>query len=362
MLNHQSLSLSYAELRQYQYEIATYTAQQNEDSIALPAHFDPGKFTSAGLDNWDHEGANVSEHDTVCVLYQDKPVSQTSKPRRSETLVKHGPQAFKETLPCQVLKDFQAPTKRPGLPNVFEGNVQLNKSDKTDNTRLADLAWSIACLNLQVKDSQVAGIVYPQTQTMPSWSATNSVWTTENVPLKQIAFLPVLPYSVTWYSAVYTEMKNLVAICLQLVQDKLPFYADEKVYCTAKETQLMRPEEFKCLVICLGTFHTAKTLLKCCRKCLDGSGAEHVWLETGMFGRTVIQNSILNGGHYSCSLEGQQLLAEAMQRLLHKEFFAEKGVSNYSEDLEMLNKLKKGIASGNISESQRLLTQFQTSS
>ena len=79
ILNHQDLSLSYAELRRYQYDIATYTAQQNEDGIALPAHFDPGQFTSAGLDNWDHEGANVSEHDTVCVLYQNKPVSQTSK-------------------------------------------------------------------------------------------------------------------------------------------------------------------------------------------------------------------------------------------------------------------------------------------
>ena len=68
ILNHQGLSLSYAELRRYQYDIATYTAQQNKDGIALPAHFDPGQFTSADLDNWDHEGANVSEHDTVCVL------------------------------------------------------------------------------------------------------------------------------------------------------------------------------------------------------------------------------------------------------------------------------------------------------
>ena len=163
---------------------------------------------------------------------------------------------------------------------------------------------------------------------MPSWSVTNSVWTTENFPLKQVAFLPVLPYPITWYRAVYTEVKNLVAICSQLVQDRLPFYADEKVYCIAKEIQpIMRPKEFQCLVICLGTFHTAKTLLKCCGKCLAGSGPKHVWLETGMFGPTVIQNSILNGSHYSRSLEGQQLLAEAMQRLLYKEFFNEKGVS-----------------------------------
>ena len=79
ILNRQGLALSYGELRQYQYDIATYTAQQNRQDVALPAHFDPGEFTSAAVDNWDHEGANVSEHDTVFVLFQDKPRSQRFK-------------------------------------------------------------------------------------------------------------------------------------------------------------------------------------------------------------------------------------------------------------------------------------------
>ena len=76
-------------------------------------------------------------------------------------------------------------------------------------------------------------------------------------------------------------MTNLVAICAQLVQHKLPVYADEKVYCMAKEIELLRPAEFKNLVLCLGTFHTAKTLLTCTGKSLEGSGAENVWLEAG---------------------------------------------------------------------------------
>ena len=101
----------------------------------------------------------------------------------------------------------------------------------------------------------------------------------------------------------------------------------------AKAIQLLRPAEFKNLVLCLGTFHTAKTLLKCTGKSLEGSGAENVWLEAGVYGPTVIQNSILNGGHYSRSLDAQKLLAESMQRLLFKEFFADKGVTHYSHEL-----------------------------
>ena len=157
-------------------------------------------------------------------------------------------------------------------------------------------------------------------------------------------------------------MKNLVAICSQLFQNKLPVYADEKVYCMAKEIQLLRPLEFESLVLCLGTFHTIKTLLKCIGKSLQGTGAENVWLEAGVYGPTVIQNSILNGGHYSRSLDGQKLLAESMQRLLYKEFFAEKGISNYTQELEILAQLKTSTANRDVRESQKYLEQFHNSS
>ena len=201
ILNRQGLALSYPKLRRYQYDIATYTVQQNEHEVALPAHFDPGEFTSSAFDNWDHEGTNVSEHDTVCVLFQDRTSSQRFKPKRSDTLVEHGPQAFKETLPCQILQEFESYVKRANLPRSFKGNAEPYTSDDTETKKLTDIAWSMGHLNLDIKD-KVDRIVYPEQQTMPSWSANNAVWTDENVPLKQVVFLPVLPYPVTLYSAV----------------------------------------------------------------------------------------------------------------------------------------------------------------
>ena len=132
IFNRQGLSLSYSELRRYQYDIATYTAQQNSQSVALPAHFDPGEFTSAGFDNWDHEGSNASEHDTVCVLFQDKPRSPRFKPERSNTSVEHGPLAFKGVLPCQILQEFQVPLKKPELPTSFKGSDELYISDESE--------------------------------------------------------------------------------------------------------------------------------------------------------------------------------------------------------------------------------------
>lgn len=72
-LSHQGLALSYTGLRRYQHDLASFTALHSQDRVELPGHFDPGQFTSGVIDNWDQEGENVSEHNTVTVVYQDKP-------------------------------------------------------------------------------------------------------------------------------------------------------------------------------------------------------------------------------------------------------------------------------------------------
>ncbi|KAG0727783.1 hypothetical protein GWK47_033909 [Chionoecetes opilio] len=130
ILNHEGLALSYTELRRYQHDLASFTAQHNKDRIALPSHFDPGQFTSGAIDNWDHEGARVSEHDTVTVLFQDKPVSSPCKPKISDTQVTHGPQAFKEILPCQILSDFHKSARNSDIPASYKVNDEVYKSAK----------------------------------------------------------------------------------------------------------------------------------------------------------------------------------------------------------------------------------------
>ena len=86
-----------------------------------------------------------------------------------------------------------------------------------------------------------------------------------------------------------------------------------------------------------------KTVLKCIGKYLEGSGAELTWLEAGIFGPTVIEKSVLNGGHYSRCLEGMQLLSESLWRLLYQEFFREKGTQPYIFEFVTLNNLRAAV-------------------
>ena len=97
---------------------------------------------------------------------------------------------------------------------------------------------------------------------MPSWSAFNSLVSEETV------------LQVTKFSTVYTSLKNFQDILKQLDQRHLAVTCDEGVYQIAKEIQLMRPYEFKNIVLCMGSFHMAKCLLTCIGKYLRGSGAK----------------------------------------------------------------------------------------
>lgn len=106
----------------------------------------------------------------------------------------------------------------------------------------------------------------PRNQVMPTWSAANSVLSVENVPIKRVGFLPVLPNPVAEYDSVYTAMKNFQGVLEFLDQSKLPVTCDEGVYRIAREIQLLRPREIENTVLCLGSFHIAKVALACIGK------------------------------------------------------------------------------------------------
>ena len=94
----------------------------------------------------------------------------------------------------------------------------------------------------------------------------------------------------------------------------MPITCDEGVYHIAREIMLDYPEEFKNLVLCMGSFHMMKNVLACFGKYLNGSGARQIWTETGIYGVNVVE-SIIAGTNYIRSLKGMLLPSESMERL-----------------------------------------------
>ena len=353
ILNRLGLSNSYSELQRYQYDLATFASRLTDDRVQIPVR-------SIYIRCYRQK---VSEHDTVTVLFQDKSDNHTLKPTLNEAGIRHGERVFKEILLCQELCEFYKPIYHPDIPSNINFEPDSFVYNDYSTVLLKDLAWNLARLNLSgALDDYITKLPYPDVQIMPSWKASNAIWTEADLPIKKIAFLPPLPYPCTDYATVYSAMKNFVSINSQLKQDKIPLYCDEKVYCIVKEIQFVCPDEFSCIIPCLGTFHTVKALMKCIGKSLMGTGAESVLLEAGGYGPSIVDGSIMTAGHYNRALEGLSVLGESMLRLVYKEFFVSEGNENYRTQLETLVEIKKLVNEQDKESTLFFLQQFYSKS
>ena len=365
--NHFGLCMGYQEVRRYHNDMSAYIILSSPDVIVpLPSHFDPGIHTTAAFDNFDHDECTDSgiggSHDTVSILMQQKSPVQPKKPRMSETQVIHGKCHTSEELPCQKLLDYIKPAKKPTLPEDFVGVDELFSMDELDYSMIQtkDMAWLLSRLDLSEMEHGTVKPI-PSEQTMPSWSAFNSVVTQETLPEKAVGFLPVLPHPVTDHSTVYTALKNFQSCLNQLHQTNMAVTCDEGVYHVAKEIMLAHPGEFQNIVLWLGSFHMIKVVMGCIGKYIEGSGAEKIWTQNEVFGLNVVQ-SVIGGTHYSRSLKGLCLLAESMERLQWCQFFTQNGVNVYENEMKLLNLLKNAVALQDRDESKRLLQMFSESS
>lgn len=361
--NHFGLMISYEELKRYHNNMASLIVKSAQGNVPLPSQFDPEMFTIGAFDNFDHEEATVSgiggSHDTVSVLFQDKPHKCNTKPNISESGVIHGANGLRHELPCQKVREFVKSTRKPSVPETYVVSEELYAMDQTshDEIKKKDFAWVVG--RLDISESHVGRIKSScDNQTMPSWDAFNSLISEEELEEKVVGFIPLIPNPVTEYATVYTALKNFQNILEQLRQSHIAITCDEGVYHIAREIMLQRPAEFQNIVLCMGSFHLIKVTLACIGKYLRGSGAENVWIESGIFGINVVE-SVLNGTNYARSLKGICLLAEAMERLQLTEYLNENGTDRYQNEFALLQKLKVLVAKQEQNGSQESLETFK---
>ena len=100
--------------------MASFIVESNAENFPLPCHFNPDVDTMGAFDNFYHKECTESgiggSHDTVSILMQENPSKSSRKLNISETNVVHGSKQFHEELPCQKLKEFIKPAKRPDVP------------------------------------------------------------------------------------------------------------------------------------------------------------------------------------------------------------------------------------------------------
>ena len=94
------------------------------------------------------------------------------------------------------------------------------------------------------------------------------------------------------------------------------------MYALAKEIQILKPHLFSNIFLGLGPFHMEKIVMACLEKFLACSGIDTALVESGVFGKDVVNKRVMTGGHYIMSKEGMMLIADAVNSLLFKTFKA----------------------------------------
>ena len=122
-LNRIGICISYNEIERERKSLAHYTFRQGEDlGVPILSQFVKENFTIAAFDNFDHTDRSsrsgmLSNHDTVTVLFQQKPEVLPPKPKKSYIYIQQSEQSNK--LPCQELTLCNRGKKELILPETF---------------------------------------------------------------------------------------------------------------------------------------------------------------------------------------------------------------------------------------------------
>lgn len=122
-------------------------------------------------------------------------------------------------------------------------------------------------------------------QTVPAWRGFNAVASEQNKPPKSVVgYCQLIDASPTDLSTVYTILKKSVEMASQLNLPDTVVVFDQAIYAKALEVIWKRPDEFKSVVLRMGTFHVACVILAVIGKRFGDSGLSDLLIESRIIG------------------------------------------------------------------------------
>ena len=114
-------------------------------------------------------------------------------------------------------------------------------------------------------------------------------------------------------------MKRSVNLANELKQQDVVIVVDQAIYALAQDVMSKHCEEFKHVVLRLGGFHFAMTMMAVIGKRFADSGLQSILVESGLAGEGAVQG-VLNGKHYNRALRCHKIVMEAFFRLCWQAF------------------------------------------
>ena len=173
---------------------------------------------------------------------------------------------------------------------------------------LKQMLWILARKEGQIVQKPVPGI-------------TGFLSQTGKIPesLTTIDYYPVIPRPITEYKTVQECLRYAESATAEVNQQYTITTFDLGVCMKAYPITWNNPERYQNHIILIGTFHLACAFMKMIGKKMDGSGLSDVLLEAGLIGSGSLQG-VLSGKHYERAVHCHKVLAEALERLLFRQY------------------------------------------
>ena len=158
------------------------------------------------IDEWDGFGGTVNNISSPKWWSKSTFSSLFAKDLWSVVLMIHGDKSSIGPLPCQKLQEFYKCSKKIELPSNYNPLTTLFslQDDLHIDIQMNDVAWILSRLDLSNLSGNIVHAISAE-QTMPTWSAFNSIVSNESMKVQQVGFLLVLPHPVTKYETVYKD-------------------------------------------------------------------------------------------------------------------------------------------------------------
>ena len=120
-------------------------------------------------------------------------------------------------------------------------------------------------------------------------------------PKSVVGYCQLIDASPTDLSTVYTLLKKSVEMAAQLGIHDTVVVVDQAIYAKALEVVWKQKEEFRSVVLRMGSFHIICTFLSVLGKRFGESGLQDLLIESRLVGSGSV-NGVLRGKHYNRAL------------------------------------------------------------
>lgn len=279
-----------------------------ENDIPLPENIQPFISTTLAWDNIDRleetlSGAGTS-HRVNGIAVQARHFGPNLPPRPRVELNKTRKRSI-DSLVRTEMPPYNAGERCGPRPRAY---VEVTHVQAMENARRKNLIWVLVRLHGRVK------------QKASGWTGFNiAVRDVVDVTQDNIGYLPTIDSPATDLSTVQEVLVQSLNIKNTLKLNSIVLVFDQALYAKATEIQWKHRERFKNLVLRMGVFHTACTLLAVIGKRFQDAGLRDLAVESGVVAEGSV-SGVMDGRRYNRGVRFHKLTYEALMRLVWKGF------------------------------------------